>query len=498
MHVDMLEVVRERIERGHLLETDTTLVVGVSGGADSLCLLHVLNRLRSTFCWSLHVAHLNHRLRGAAADDDMRFVAETASSWGVPCTVQVADIQAAAQQGRCSVEETARQIRYAFLSDVAQKVGAAAVAVGHNADDQSETVLMHLLRGAGLDGLRGMRPVIEWAGGDETDQPPIRLVRPLLSVSRADIEEYCRAHDLRPRFDRSNLDTAYFRNRLRHELLPLLETYNPNIRAALRRTAEVVGADCELLAQVCDDAWSQITIHADKTRIFFDRSAWRALPLALQRATLRRAASGLRPGLRDLEFVQVEQAVEIASYGTTGAQAVLPQGLRLSVDYDTLRITRAGVPPAPPDWPLLREDAWLAVRYPGTTLLPPHGQERSQWCTEMNLWDGDRVIALANSDRWTAYLDADALGPGLALRTRRAGDRFLPLGMGGRSTLVADFMVNVKISRRWRAQLPLLVHGTDDHARNGEIAWVIGWRIDDRIKITPDTQRIIRARCRRV
>jgi tRNA(Ile)-lysidine synthase len=500
-NLDVLGVVRREIESGRLLDGQrpgVTIVVGVSGGGDSLCLLHLLNRLRGDYGWSLHVAHLHHCLRGTEADEDMLFVALLAMDWGLPCTIEVVDVQAVARRQQLSLEEVARQVRYGFLASVARRVGATAVAVGHHADDQSETVLMHFLRGAGLAGLRGMSPsvdlnslrLIQTPPPSSPSTPDIQLVRPMLSVPRAEIEGYCRAHNLSPRFDRSNLDTTYFRNRLRHQLLPLLETYNPNIKALLRRTAVVTAADYELLTAMCDEVWGELVREETKSAICFDLAGWRALPLALRRATLRRAAYRLCPQLRDVDFVHVEQAVTVATINPTGAQATLPRGLRLTVGYQTLRLSNAADAPPAPDWPLLWCDEPLPVAVPGETELP------GGWWLEAHPWSERSDGALTNPDRWTAYLDADQLGANPALRPRRPGDRFQPLGMGGRSAQVADFMINAKIPRRWRDHIPLLIHDRPGSHEEEEIAWIVGWRIDERGKITDRTRRVVRLRCR--
>jgi tRNA(Ile)-lysidine synthase len=495
--VDVLGVVQEEISSGRLLGVGARVVVGVSGGSDSLCLLHLLDRLRTDYGWSLHVAHLNHCLRGTEADEDMVFVALLAMDWGLPCTIEVVDVGSMARRWRLSLEEMARQIRYGFLASVARQVGATAVAVGHHADDQSETVLMHFLRGAGLAGLRGMSPsmdldslrLVQDRSVSSSLTSNIQLIRPLIAVPRAEIEAYCQAHNLSPRFDRSNLDTTYFRNRLRHQLLPLLETYNPNIRALLRRTAAVATADYELLTTMRDEAWERLVREEAGSAISFELMGWRALPLALRRATLRRAAYHLRPWLRDVDFVHIEQAVAVATNGSAGAQATLPQGLRLTVGYQTLRLSDAQDAPAVPDWPLLWRDEPLSVAMPGQTALPG-----SPWRLEARVWDGGRDAVLVNPDRWTAYLDAGRLGPCLALRPRQPGDRFQPLGMGGRDVKVADFMVNAKIPRRWRRHIPLLVHDQPDDPGEEKIAWLVGWRIDERVKITDGTQQVIRLR----
>ena len=386
--------VRRTVEMHGLLADDVGVVVGVSGGPDSLCLLHVLLHLREVYNLRLHVAHLHHGARGADADADAEFVAALAGEWGLPVTVKRQDVPVLARRHKLAFEEAARRVRYGFLARVAREVGAGKIAVGHNADDQAETVLMHFLRGTGPAGLRGMLPLtpitdyrllepfLQQDAGCEMQEadkvqrscvlPPVSctIIRPLLQVSRADVERYCAEHNLKPRFDRSNLDTTYFRNRLRHEFLPLLETYNPNIRARLCHTADVVAADYELLAQLAQQAWDSVQREGREAAVVFDRAAWRALPVALQRATLRRAAYRLRRTLRDVDFVHVESARSVAMDGETGAQATLPMGLELTVGYDALTIGDVGDAGPPPDEPLLWSGEPLAVPVPGAVELP--------------------------------------------------------------------------------------------------------------------------------
>ncbi|RME37472.1 MAG: tRNA lysidine(34) synthetase TilS, partial [Thermoflexia bacterium] len=352
---DLLDEVREFIQRHRLLTPGDRVVVGVSGGPDSLCLLHLMLRMQEEYSLALHVAHLHHGARGEDADADAAFVADLARKWGLPVTVERVDVPAVARAHKLAFEEAARRVRYGFLAHVAGQVGATKVAVGHNADDQAETVLMHFLRGAGPAGLRGMRPATPLSEYRLLEQgspfllPPVlpTLIRPLLAIPRKRIEAYCAEHGLQPRLDRSNLDTTYFRNRLRHELLPLLETYNPNIRRRLLHTAEVIAADYELLTHLRDQAWQEVVRQATREAIFLDRAAWAAQPLSLQRALIREAAYRLRPHLRDVDFVHVEAAVRVAMERETGARATLPGGLSLLVDYDVLIVADASYVPPP-------------------------------------------------------------------------------------------------------------------------------------------------------
>jgi tRNA(Ile)-lysidine synthetase-like protein len=483
--LDVLKQVRRTIEDHGLLVQGDGVVVGVSGGPDSLCLLHVLLHLREAYGLRLHVAHLHHGARGADADADAEFVAALAAEWGLPVTVERRDVPALAREHRLAFEEAARRVRYAFLARVSGEVGVGKIAVGHNADDQAETVLMHFLRGAGLAGLRGMlpaTPITDYRLLEPFIQHPVsgvQLVRPLLEVPRAEIERYCADQGLTPRFDRSNLDTTYFRNRLRHELLPLLETYNPNVRARLCHTAAVVAADCELLDRMQEQAWAEVVREERDAAVVFDRVAWRALPVALQRATLRRAAYRLRRSLRDVDFVHVENARRVGLIGETGAAATLPMGLALTVGYDTLTVGDAGDAGPPPDEPLLWSADPLPVQVPGATHLP-----QSEWVLQAEvLEDWDAAQVTANLDRWTAYLDADALAGPLVLRPRRRGDRFRPQGMGGHSIKLNAFLINLKVPRVWRDHVPLLVAGD-------EIVWVCGRRGGEEVAVGSGTRRV--------
>jgi tRNA(Ile)-lysidine synthase len=361
---------------------------------------------------------------------------------------------------------------------------------------------MHWLRGSGLAGLRGMLPSTPMGDlrlevGDSvsaaeshissTDSPvsdfqSLALVRPLLAIPRADIEAYCARHSLQPRFDRSNLDTTYFRNRLRHELIPLLETYNVNIREVLRRSASVVAADYELLRKQVEETWEQVVRTESDRAVIIDLAVWRALPLALKRSTIREAIQRLRRALRNIDFVHIENAVAILASGETGAQATLPRGLVLTIGYDTIIVADQDYRELP-DLPLLLTGHSEPVAIPGRTEL-----SETTWVLEAEVASRctvpDEVVTTALG--WESYLDAAVVGPSPSLRPRRPGDRFCPLGMGGRYKRLNEFMINEKIPAAWRDHIPLLVN------EDGQIAWVCGWRPDDRARVTRRTQQVIR------
>jgi len=459
--------VRATVERYSLFQPGEAVVVGVSGGPDSLCLLHILKGWSETYPLQLYAAHLNHQLRGGEGEADAQFVAQVSAEWGIPAVVESCDVRAYAERGRLSIEEAARQARYSFLARTARKVGASCVAVGHNADDQVETIVMHWLRGAGLAGLRGMLPSSPLEG--------LRLVRPLLEVERAEIENYLRVHGLHPRFDRSNLDLTYHRNRIRHELVPLLATYNPNIGQVLRRSAAAIADDYAYLGGEVEKAWAEVA-QEEGEAVVFKRERWLALPVGLQRYLLREAIRRLRRELRNINWVHIENALQAARGKPTGTQVTLPQNLTLFIGYETLTI--ASRLPLP-DVPLLAEDL-LPVKVPGRMELPG-----GPWALEVHLVEKEELEEgwAENPDPWRAFLDYERTGEEPFLRCRRPGDRFQPLGMEGEK-LLREFMIDAKIPAYIRDRVPILAAGE-------RILWVCGFRIDERARVAPRTRRVL-------
>jgi len=459
------------------------LVVGVSGGADSLCLLHALHALRSlapALGLTLHVAHLDHGLRMASADD-AAWVRALCADWDLPCTLGRYAVRALAERERLSLEEAARQARYRFLAEVAQQIGARAVAVGHTADDQAETVLLHLIRGAGLEGLAGMAPDAPWPLPEEPANVSLRVLRPLLAVARADTEAYCATVGLPPRQDESNRNPAFARNRVRLELLPLLRELNPAITAALGRTAETIAGDMAVLQALEREVWAAVAVE-EPGRVHLARGAFEQQPMGLQRRLLRRAVATLA-SLQDLTWEHVEAARRIALAGRTGACAPLPHGLRLRVDYDGLWIEPARQAAAGADWPALAQpvrlhipgEAALAAGWRITACLLARAELPADWATAR--------------DPWAAYLDADLTGESVLLRPRQPGDWLLPLGLHGRQKL-SDLLINVKTPAACRDSLPLVLVGE-------AIAWVVGVRCDQRFAVTDHTARVCALRVAR-
>jgi tRNA(Ile)-lysidine synthase len=310
------------------------------------------------------------------------------------------------------------------------------------------------------------------------------IVRPLLGLVRQDVTAYCAKHALRYRFDRSNLDTTFFRNRLRHELLPVLETYNPNIRARLCNTASVAAADYALVARLKREAWTAVLKHEEPAEtVVLDRDAWRALPVALQRATIREAVFRLRPRLRDVGFSHVDGACRLGLRGRPGGQAVLLGGLTLTASYHTLLIGTVGAKYPEPDQPLLSTREPLRAVVPGTNPLPG-----TAWVLDADLPDSwDLAEITANDDGWTAYLDYERIHGPIVMGPRRPGDVFRPRGMGGHGLKVTAYMINRKIPRHLRDRVPLV-------ADSDGIFWVSGHQIGERVAVGIATRCVLRLR----
>ncbi len=490
--MDFLTDLRRFITRYDLLPRGSLVIIGVSGGADSLCLLHALHALASDNEWRLHVAHLNHQLRGEEAQADADFVRDIARHWNLPGTIESRDVAAFARHHKLSLEEAARQVRYGFLLEVAQTQHSDVITVAHNADDQTESVLMHLLRGSGLAGLRGMLPKMRMAELRIRNEhsafriphsalTDIFLVRPLLDIPRSAIEDYCQQHDLQPRVDATNADTTYFRNRLRHDLLPTLETYNPNIRSILRHTADVVAAEYEILQAHTNFAWDMTVVAESATAVTFNLLLWREQLIGVQRALLRKAIQQLRPPLRDIDFGHIVDAIEILQRAHTGDQVTLPQNLLIEVSYDTFTISpREEL--AQPDWPQLPEELTsLAINMPGVTPLPD-----SIWHLEAEILAGE----VEPAGGLTALLDAVALPGPLVMRPRTSRDHFHPQGMPSPVGL-KGWMINAKVPRAIREHLPLITSAD-------QIVWVPGFRVGQPFLVTEKTRRTIKLVFRKI
>ena len=469
----MLDRIQNTIQQECRLGWSEPVLIGVSGGPDSLCLVDLLDRLG----YPLVVAHLNHKLR-PEADKDAYKVRQLAEIRGWLFTEESEDTKDYAQTQSLSIEEAARTVRYRFLFEQAEHYHAQAVAVGHTADDQVETVLMHLLRGAGLSGLRGMQTWICPNTWSET----IPLVRPLLGFWREEVVTYCQEHGLETILDRTNLELTYFRNRLRHALLPYLSQYNPAVKQVLWRTAGVLAGDYEVIEQVVESAWTVCVREHGGGFVALDSAELARQLVGVQRHLVRKAIAWLRPGLRDIDFQAVEGTLCFLADPPATRQRDLVAGLRLLLDEGSLWIAawEADLPAG--GWPQLNPREALTLEVPGELCLPDGWRLHAE---KIEFSSAVRAEAMANPDPYQAWADLEALDLPVLVRGRQPGDRFKPLGLEGHSIKIADFMINKKLPRRARPGWPLVCSGE-------QVVWLPGLQLGHSFRLKPDTRKALK------
>jgi tRNA(Ile)-lysidine synthase len=455
------------VRRRHVLRPGERVLVAVSAGQDSMALLLTLARLAEELGIQLTVAHFDHMLRSRQeARDDEAAVRSLSVCLGLSFVGGAGDVPARARQRRESVEEAARNLRFDFLGREAKRLKADVVALGHTRDDRAETVLLHLLAGSGLDGLIGLRPRSPWPLGRGPD-----LARPLLEATRPETLRYCREAGLTPREDPTNLLLEATRNRLRHEVLPLLRRLNPRLDEALCRLSEAAAASVDYLDAAADAEWRTQASFEDSS-VVFPRQAFVSLAPALRARLLRRAVRRLAGAAVDLEAVHIA-AVEETLTKRRGSVS-LPHGLTASVSARDVRIGRPSRRP-----PLAIAETPLAV--PGRTNLPG-------WTAVAEIVRPPPLQPRPRS-RFEAWLDADAVGPQITVRSRRPGDRLRPLGLGGEKK-VQDLLVDAKVPWEERDVVLLVCAAWG-------IAWVVGHRLDERAALGEGSRSALRLRFRR-
>lgn len=437
--------------------------MALSGGSDSVALLHLMLELqREGDLTVAGIAHLNHRLRGAASDEDEAFCRTVAESLSLPIVAESVDVAAAARHGHRSIEDAARRARYEFLSRAAASLGAQRIAIGHTRNDQAETFLLRLLRGAGPVGLAGIHPR---AG---------IVVRPLLDIGRDELRAYLASRGIPFREDASNLDVAIPRNRVRHELLPLLrDRFSPAIVRTLGREAEIAREDSEYFDQIVARAEANVVSRATNG-VVIDLRALRACPAALSRRIVRRAMQGIAPN-HFVGFDAVAALLELAD-NSGEARYVNGPGQLAERCGETLVLTvRHGralsVQGAPPfSYPLT---------VPGEVVLP---EVASHISAEIVEFADARLRLGGRSDH--AVVAATAVAAPLIVRSRRQGDAFHPLGLGGRKKL-QDFFVDRKVRRTERDRVPLVVD------RQNRILWVAGYEVGEEFRVTDPSKAVV-------
>ena len=452
------------------LTRDRPVLVGVSGGPDSLCLMESLRQNG----YPVIVAHFNHQLR-PDSDTEANSLEKTVSRKNIPSVFESGDVRSFAENEGLSIEDAARTMRYRFLFKQARDCNAQALAVGHTADDQVETVVMHFLRGAGLTGLKGMIYRSFLPAFDEG----MPLVRPLLDIWREETVVFCAANGLRPYHDPSNDSLNFLRNRIRHLLIPQLETYNPRFREAVWRTSHSLAGDYSALNEVLDATWAECVKSERSGLITFNAEMLSSYAPGLQRNLIRKALGQIMPDLIDMRFSTLDSAAEFLSTKRYG-RLDLTGGVRLLMEGDLVYVAGKGVKLPFERWPQMPQSE-------GSMMLPIPGHLNLSggWQFSCEQW---RIPALAleqainNENPFQVWLDASRLPKKMEVRARRSGDRFEPFGMEGHTMKLSDFFVNEKLPQRARAAWPLLCAGET-------IIWIPGFRPAHPFRLTDKTRQ---------
>ena len=454
----LIAKVKETINKYRMLDRGDKVLVAVSGGPDSVCLLSVLHALAKDLELTLHVAHLDHRFRGEESASDARFVAVLARDMGIAATSESRDVPAYCAERGLSAQAGAREVRYAFLQQCAKATNAQRVAVGHTANDQAETLLMRLVRGAGISGLSAIPPVRE------------NIIRPLIGTTRNEVLAYLHEQGIDFRTDPSNEKPLYTRNRIRHEMLPVLERFNPRIIETLATEAFLLRDENEAVEATLP-ATLQKVLSAKGESVRIRREQFNDLLPALRRRVLRKAIELVAgDDAVDLSWIRTGEALGFMAEAQSGRSMEVPGGLFLEREYDDL-VIRA------------REQETVfcvPLAVPGETVVPV-----SRLVIETVVLDTlPDPGADGGNYLWQAVIDYDKMSLPLYLRNRRPGDRFCPAGMGGRSKKLQDYFVDEKVPKMRRNAAPLL-------ASEQDVVWIMGMRTDGRFLPGPGTRKFL-------
>ncbi len=448
---------RKTILKFEMLCPGDRVVIAVSGGADSMALLLALGEIREEFRLSLSVAHVDHGLR-PEGEEEASFVRQSAGKVGVPFFQGRANVRALQKEKHLNLQEAAREARYAFLLGTAREIGAARIALGHTADDQAESVLMRILRGAGTRGLSGIPPVRDGI-----------FIRPLIEVWRTEVESFLQETGTTFLQDPSNASSRYLRNRIRRELLPTLENYNPRLRQGLVQMAEFFRGEEGFWRELMQEKFPPLVQNRTEGTLSLHLPSLGSLPSPLRLQCIRRAIEEVQGDLRRISLPHIMAVEKLLESKEPNRRVDLPRGLRVIRAYDLLIFSRNEEVSPPYE---------LSVNGPGLVNIPEIGRT-----LRFELLSNGKSVSLQNSPA-VAMLDFDDLRFPLTLRSFRAGDRVQPLGMQGEKK-IQDLFVDCKIPAAQRRRIPLLFQAD-------RLLWVAGLRIDHRSRVKPETRQVLR------
>jgi tRNA(Ile)-lysidine synthase len=459
----LLDKVIKTISDNKLINDGDSAVTALSGGPDSVCLLHVLYSLRGKLNLRLHAIHVNHMLRGLEADEDEAYARKLCQSLGIEFCSVSRDIAGISKNLGISIEEAGREVRYQVFNEYADSVGANRIAVAHNKDDQAETVLMHIIRGSGLTGLVGMN----YSRG--------RIIRPLLDIQRCEIEEYCSNNALTPRIDSTNLQNIYSRNKIRLDIIPeISRAFEVNFSDSLVRLSALASRDNDYLELTASGLYSECVKTRGKGFVHLELARLGELHQALLGRIFRIALNEVSGSIRGIENKHIDSMLHLSREGTTGPILQLPGKIRAAVSYKLLKIYMEETDTF--------TDFENAVFIPGTTEV---SELQSQIIAEVS--EISETVDKYSNIRYNSlvqFFDYTSLIKGINIRNRREGDMFKPFKSNGTKKL-KEYFIDLKIPREKRNRIPLITAGR-------EIVWVIGYKISDKFRVTENTKIVLK------
>ncbi len=454
----MKELVRKTIMKYDLIDRFDKVVIGVSGGHDSMTLLYVLESLKEELEFEIVVAHINHGVRGKEADSDEEYVKNISNELGLEFYSYKANMDEYAKQHKLTSEEAGREIRYEFFRKVLKESNATKIAVAHNKNDQAETLLMRFMRGTGIDGLRGM----EFKTRD--------IIRPLLGIERSRIEEYCVDLDITPRIDKTNAMPIYGRNKVRLELVPYIEdTFNSGIINTLSRTSEIMKIDSDFLIKYTEEQYEKILRKSTETRIILKTSILKNLHEAIKTRVIRHAIEILNTNLKGIEKKHIEEILDLVDVNETGKQIDITNNIIVRISYEDLIIEK--------NRDIKNVTFKEKIDESGSVVIKELDSKiKSYVCSKED-------VDIDFNNKLVKCFDYDNIKSVIYVRNRKNGDRFSPLGMKGRKKL-KDFFIDEKIPKEDRNKIPLVLDGE-------EIIWIVGLRISENYKVSSNTENVL-------
>lgn len=450
------------IKENGLIVLKEHVIVGISGGADSTCLLHVLNKISYELKLKLTAVHINHMIRGDEALRDEKHVVDFCNRLNIDVIVERIDVIGLAKEKKISEEEAGRLARYNTFYRYQKKLGANKIAVAHNKNDSVETVIMNIIRGSGLEGLKGI------------DVKRGVVVRPILTLTRDEIENYCKEEGLDYVIDSTNRETVYTRNKVRLKLIRYIDDiFDVDIVSKVDRMSQLVRDDNNFLEEEVCKALNECIVSGTGDEILLSVERLKILHKAIQKRVIRKALISVNEVINRIECKHIEDILKLVHVNKTGLWLNLPKGIKAYRDYGTLRIYKEQEKES-----VVEKEVCVDVPYRSKNI-----QIDDKWMLEVEVLDG--VDGIESGDGYTRYFDYDILlGQDLKIRKRRNGDKFKPFNSNGTKKL-KKYFIDKKISKPKRDSMYLLAKGSD-------VIWIIGDNVSDKFKITKKSKKIVR------